>query len=229
MARKPRLFVSEIPYHVVQRGNNKNPIFIKQSDYHCFLSVLEEAKQKHPCLIYSYCLMPNHFHLLLVPESKENVSLFMKFVGAKYVRYFNKSYSRTGTLWEGRFRCSIIDENAYFLACLRYIEMNPVRAKLAKTPETYHWSSYKVRACGNHNPLVNLDAWYKSLGETPQQCQNQYKKISQFFSEQDNNLIRSMTKKNAIVGNDNFKARIEISTQCQIKIREPGRPSKCEK
>ncbi|PIP19290.1 MAG: transposase, partial [Candidatus Omnitrophica bacterium CG23_combo_of_CG06-09_8_20_14_all_41_10] len=148
MARKPRLFVADIPCHVIQRGNNHSPIFFSDKDYLIFLAMLQEAKIKHPCSIYSYCLMANHFHLLIAPKEKENVSLLMKLLGAKYVRYVNKAHKRSGTLWEGRFKCSLIDGDPYFLTCLRYIEMNPVRAGIVNAPELYHWSSYRVRAFG---------------------------------------------------------------------------------
>lgn len=103
MARRPRLFVADIPCHVVQRGNNRSPIFFSDDDYLFFLDVLQEAKHKHPCFIYGYCLMTNHFHLLIQPKEKNNISLLMKLLGAKYVRYVNKNYRRIGTLWQGRF------------------------------------------------------------------------------------------------------------------------------
>ncbi|MDD2680194.1 MAG: transposase [Candidatus Omnitrophica bacterium] len=201
MARRPRLFVTGIPYHVVQRGNNRIPIFLTSRDYFFFLEVLQEAKTKYPCLIYSYCLMTNHFHLLIEPREDNNVSLLIKLLGAKYVRYINKNYKRSGTLWEGRFKSSLIDKELYFLTCLRYIEMNPVRAGIVNSPESYYWSSYRVRAFGEKSPIVDLDPWYNSLGYDSKERQIKYRQFFQnLIPEATVKLLREMTNKNGIVG-----------------------------
>ena len=230
MARRPRLFVADIPYHIVQRGNNKNPIFFSEQDYIFFLEVLGEAKLKHPCLIYSYCLMTNHFHMLIEPKEKENASLLMKFLGAKYVRYMNKFHSRSGTLWEGRFKSSLIDEEMYFLSCLRYIEMNPVRAGIVTSPELYRWSSYRFRAFGEKSYILDLDSWYNSLGYDSKERQFSYRS---FFREEIPrpviNLIREMTNKGNIVGGREFRELVEKMTRQDIVIRPPGRPRGGEK
>jgi len=230
MARRPRLFVADIPYHIVQRGNNKNSIFLSHEDYAYFLEVLQEAKIKHPCFIYSYCLMTNHFHFLLRPEEKDNISWFVKLLGAKYVRYFNKTYKRTGTLWEGRFKSSLIDEELYFLACLHYIEMNPVRAGIVNSPELYRWSSYRVRAFGEKNPVVDLDPWYNSLAGNETGRQLKYREFFQnLLPESTSKLIREMTNKNGIVGGRDFRERIEQLTHKEIIFKSPGRPKKNKK
>ena len=230
MARKPRLFVTGIPYHVVQRGNNKGQIFFSDNDYSFFLDVLQEAKAKHPCLIYSYCLMSNHFHLLIEPNEKENISLLMKLLGAKYVRYINKAHGRTGTLWEGRFKCSMVGEEVYFLSCMHYIENNPLRAGIADYPESYRWSSYRARAFGEKNRILDLCPWYNNLGYDMKERQQKYRQffevsIPEFTLE----LIREMTKKGGIVGSDKFKEQIGNLLHKEIIIRSPGRPKKQEK
>jgi putative transposase len=230
MARKPRLFVSGIPYHVIQRGNNKTAIFFSNSDYHFFLEVLQEAKIKHPCLIYSYCLMPNHFHLLIQPKEKDNVSLLIKLLGAKYVHYVNRVYGRTGTLWEGRFKCSLIDGEQYFLSCLRYIEMNPLRAGIVNSPELYRWSSYRFRAFGEKNSILDFDPWYNSLGSNAQERQLSYCRFFQnSLPEPTWKLIREMTNKGGIVGSSTFKEYIEGILEREIVFRSQGRPKKEEK
>lgn len=232
MARRPRLFVAGLPYHIVQRGNNRSPIFFSNEDYRFFLEVLQEAKAKYPCFVYSYCLMINHFHLLLEPREKDNVSLLMKLLGAKYVRYVNKARKRTGTLWESRFKCSLIDSEPYFLACLRYVEMNPVRAGITDSPELYRWSSYRVRAYGEKSPFLDLDPWYNSLGVNAPERQLHYR---QFFhhasddSEPTYKLIREMTNKGGIIGSIDFKEQMEEILHREIIIRPPGRPRKSEK
>lgn len=230
MARRPRLFVPDMPYHVVQRGNNRTPIFFSDNDYFFFLNVLAEAKNKHPCHIYGYCLMTNHFHLLIQPKERNNISLFMKLLGAKYVRYVNKNYGRTGTLWQGRFKCSLIDKELYFIACLHYIEMNPLRAGIVNSPELYHWSSYRFRAYGEKNHVLDIDPWYKSLGSGSHECQLNYRHFfDKAIPESSWNLIREMTNKGGFVGDIRFKEQIEEALCQKIIIRSPGRPRREEK
>lgn len=230
MARRPRLFITDVPYHVVQRGNNKNPIFFRDEDYYYFLNVLREAKAKHPCLIYGYCLMTNHFHLLIQPKEKDNISLLIKLLGSKYVRYVNKAYKRTGTLWEGRFRCSLIERELYFLAVLRYIEMNPVRAGIVNSPELYPWSSYRVRALGEKNYILDLDSWYNNLDVDVRKRQLKYREFLQSsVSEGLQEMINEMTDKNGIVGSDSFKDGIGQRLGKKIIFRPAGRPKAEEK
>jgi len=226
MARRTRLFVADVPCHIIQRGNNKIPIFFKDTDYLFFLDVLREAKTKYPCLIYGYCLMTNHFHLLIEPISKENnVSLLIKLLGAKYVRYINKNYERSGTLWQGRFKSSLIDKESYFLTCLRYIEMNPVRANIVSSPELYRWSSYRVRAFGEKSPILDLDQWYNDLGRNSEERQVKYRQFFQSsMPESTLELFRKMTNKNGIVGSIDFKAQIEQNLHREIILRPIGRP-----
>ncbi len=230
MARKPRLFVPDVPYHIVQRGNNKTKIFLSEADYVFFLNVLKESKRKYPCFIYAYCLMDNHFHLLVKPEAKENVSLLMKLLGAKYVRYINKNYNRTGTLWEGRFKCLLIEEESYFLTCLHYIEMNPLRAGIVGLPSAYKWSSYRFRAFGEENDILDLDPWYKSLGHNAQMRQFNYRHLFENqILDQSLQRIREMTNKDGMMGSENFKQQIENILNRKIVFRTPGRPKKQEK
>ena len=227
MARRLRLFVTDVPYHVIQRGNNRNPIFFSEEDCSFFLNVLQEAKLKHPCFIYSYCLMVNHFHLLIQPKEKNNISLLMKLLGAKYVHYANRVYKRSGTLWEGRFRCSLIDKEQYFLACLRYIEMNPVRAGLVESPDLYRWSSYRFRALGEKNFILDLDPWYNSLGSNLLERRLAYRRfIKESIPESEWGLIKEMTNKNGIIGSDVFRGEIEKMIGARIVFRSPGRPLK---
>ncbi len=230
MARRPRLFISDVPYHVLQRGNNKNPIFFSSRDYLFFLEVLQEAKLKHPCVIYGYCLMTNHFHLLIEPKEKENISLLVKLIGSKYVRYVNKAYKRTGTLWEGRFKCCMIERESYFLSCLRYIEMNPVRAGLVNSPELYQWSSYRARAFGEENSFLTLDSWYNNLSSSQQERELIYRRLFQ-ESRFDRNwkLIRELTNRNGIAGNDEFREKIAEITGQDTDLRPAGRPRINEK
>ena len=128
MPRRARLAIPCIPWHIIQRGNNRNACFYDNSDYQYFLDPLREQAAKYHCSVHAYCLMTNHVHLLLTPAAHDSASLLMKHLGQRYVQHVNRLYQRSGTLWEGRFRSCLVQENNYVLACYRYIEMNPLRA-----------------------------------------------------------------------------------------------------
>ena len=142
MPRKPRYFLSGVPVHIVQRGNNRQATFFDNSDYHAYLKCLGEALVKYDCSLPAYVFMTHHLHLLATPQKKESLSRMMQFVGRRYVPYINHTYRRTGTFWEGRFKASLIQDEHYLLACMRYIELNPVRANMVRTASGYRWSSY---------------------------------------------------------------------------------------
>lgn len=147
MPRLPRHFQPALPVHLVHRGNNRQPIFLSGSDFLAFRHFLGVASPKHGVALHAYVLMPNHVHLLVTPEEAEGISKFIQSVARRYVGYFNSFYRRTGTLWEGRFHASVIESDRYFLACHRYIDMNPVRAGPVKEPSDYPWSSHR-HYCG---------------------------------------------------------------------------------
>lgn len=157
MARSPRLSLSFYPHHVIQRGNNRQPIFLASRDYEVFLDCLREAKRKCHARLYAYVLMTNHVHLLVEPDHEGDVGRFRQSVGRRYVRYINDVHARTGTLWEGRFKSAIVSRDEYLLACSRYIELNPVRAGMVRHPRDYRWSSYHGRALGRPDPLLDED------------------------------------------------------------------------
>ena len=141
MPRKPRFFLPNIPVHAIQRGNNRQAIFFDESDYRMYLSWLKVAAEKYGCQIHAYVLMTNHVHLLITPEHRDSLSRLFQYVGRYYVSYVNNTYGRTGTLWEGRYKASVVEEEHYLLSCYRYIELNPVRAGMVKRPEDYYpWS-----------------------------------------------------------------------------------------
>src|SRR5690348_7286923 len=154
MPRKPRFQVPGVPAHVVQRGNNRQAIFFESSDYAAYLNWLREGLKRYGCELHAYALMTNHVHLLMTPDSRDAISRTMQYVGRHFVPYINFSYGRTGTLWEGRYKASLVQEEHYLLLCMRYIEMNPVRAGMVKSPSHYRWSSYRSNAQGQEDPLV---------------------------------------------------------------------------
>jgi len=154
MPRKPRFFVPEIPNHIIQRGNNKEAVFYEDEDYSAYKNILYESADKYGTKIHAYVLMTNPIHLLVTAGTADAISLMMQNIGRYYVLYINHKYKRTGTMWEGRFKSSLVDSDVYVLACMRYIEMNPVRANMVDSPHEYKWSSYRANALGDHDRLV---------------------------------------------------------------------------
>jgi len=164
MPRHARFRLDGYPLHVIQRGNNRSACFLGDRDRIVYLAMLEELSKAHACPIHAYVLMSNHVHLLLTPEHASNVSEMMKDLGQRYVQYFNRANKRTGSLWEGRFRSSIVDTDAYLLRCYRYVELNPVRAGMVEHPSAYPWSSWGANAEGRDSTLVEPHPMYLALG-----------------------------------------------------------------
>jgi len=142
MPRRARLRLAGLLLHIMQRGNNRTACFFADEDYALYLHHLKELSRKFRCAVHAYVLMTNHVHLLLTPAREDGPSLLMKHLGQRYVQYVNRTYRRSGTLWEGRFRSSIVQERGYLLRCHRYIELNSVRAGMVMHPRDYCWSSY---------------------------------------------------------------------------------------
>ena len=143
MPRRPRVLLSGYPLHIVQRGINREPCFFAEEDYHCYLHWLEETARACRCAIHAYALMTNHVHLLLTPSENGSPARLMQSLGRRYVQYINRFYRRSGSLWEGRYKSSVVQAEDYLLACQRYIELNPVRAGMVNDPGQYRWSSYR--------------------------------------------------------------------------------------
>lgn len=167
MARLPRLTLPGYPHHVIQRGNNRQAIFLSSADHQFMLELLVENSRKFKVAIHAYALMSNHFHLLVTPQTDDGLPQMMQAVGRRYVRHFNDSHERSGTLWEGRFKSTLIQADVYLLACMAYIDLNPVRAGVAASPRDYPWSSYG-HYCGQRiDKLVSPHSLFWALGNTP--------------------------------------------------------------
>jgi putative transposase len=164
MARPLRYFVDGLTLHVIQRGNNRGLMFRAPSDYEVFLFTLRQASGRYGIRIHAYVLMNNHFHLMVTPEAKSSLSLAMQSVGRRYVRFFNDRYKRTGGLWEGRHKVAFVQDDQYWLTCMRYVELNPVRAGLVSSPELYKWSSYRAHALGSRDLLLSEHEVFTGLG-----------------------------------------------------------------
>src|SRR6266550_8958599 len=164
MPRRARIMLAGVPVHVIQRGNNRGPCFVNDEDRNFYLFHLARGLGRFGCELHGYCLMTNHVHLLLTPEGAASCAALMKHMGQLHSQYFNKRYKRTGSLWEGRFRSCLAQNERYVLACYRYIELNPVRANMVLHPRDYRWSSYRANAEGRPDALLTSHPEYLRLG-----------------------------------------------------------------
>lgn len=227
MARQPRYNLPDVPQHVIQRGNNRQPVFFAEDDYQIYLDKLNAASVRHCCDIHAYVLMTNHVHLLMTPRKADGISKVLQSLGRTYVAYINRAYQRSGTLWEGRYRASLIDSERYLLACQRYIELNPVRAGMVMHPGEYRWSSFRANAHGETDLLTSKHEQYQTLGTNPQDRQRAYREL---FQEQLDSVqlrsIRDALNQSQVLGSERFKNEIEQHLQRRIRPGKPGRPKK---
>ena len=226
MPRRARLYLPELPYHIVQRGNNREACFIEPENYQFYLELWKEISKRYGVLVHSYCLMTNHIHFLVTPTTDTSISNTMKVVGSRYAQYINKKYGRTGTLWEGRHRSSLVQSEKYFLVCCRYIELNPVRSGMVGVPEEYEWSSYTSNAWGDDS-WITRHAEYERLGETrDKQCHSYRELFKGHIEVRDMHLIRQATHYCQPVGDDRFRQEIENKYNIKIGQAKRGRPKK---
>ncbi len=226
MPRRTRMYLPGLPYHVVQRGNNREPCFIEPENYQVYLQLWKTIVLRYGVSVHAYCLMTNHIHFLVTPEKESSLSNTMKVVGSRYAQYINKRYGRTGTLWEGRHRSSLVHAQQYFLICMRYIELNPVRAGLVERPEEYQWSSYGANAWGDRSWLAP-HAEYLGLGaDVAGRCCAYRELFRSGMSDSDLHLIRKAAHYCQPIGNDRFKRLIEDKYGINLGQSKRGRPKK---
>ena len=224
MARQPRFFIPEIPQHIIQRGINRDPIFADRQDYLYYLACLKHASEHHGLWIHAFVLMTNHMHMLASPTRKESIPKVMQSLGRRYVQYFNTRYQRTGTLWEGRYRATLIDAEEYLFFCYRYIELNPVRAGMVVHPSNYPWSSYRHNAAGQRNALITDHHKYLELSDSAEERRRCYQALFQEpLSENVLDAIRDATNKAWVLGNDRFKKQIQTLTDRRVDKLPKGR------
>lgn len=218
--------MADIPWHIIQRGNNRAQCFYSHNDYLVYLDLLQQQAESYGCAIHAYCLMTNHVHLLLTPETAEGPSLMMKHLGQRFVQYINRTYQRSGTLWEGRFKSCLAQSDRYLLGCSRYIELNPVRAFMVPHPGQYSWSSYLCNAEGAHNKLISPHPLYQALGTTASERCIAYTKL--FLAPYDNKTtveIRRATQGNYVLGDTKFSAEVERRLGRRAVPGKSGRPA----
>lgn len=227
MARLPRLVVPHQPHHIIQRGNDRQAIVRDEEDCQRFIAWLKECAKFYRVAVHAYVLMPNHVHLLATPIDKEGLAQMMQRLGRYYVPWFNHKYQRYGGLFQGRFRTSLIDTEQYFLACSRYIELNPVRAHIVANPLDYAWSSYAHHAGARVDPLVSDHPLFWALGNTPFQREAAYiALVDQGIAPDERELITSALIRSVPLGSQAFKEQLERTTQRQILPAKRGRPAK---
>jgi putative transposase len=227
MARLPRLVVPHQPHHVIQRGNDRQLIFRDSDDYTVFLRWLREAAKQFKVAIHAYVLMPNHLHLLVSPSDQNGLARMMQWVGRYYVPYFNRKYERVGTLWQGRYKATVIDSDRYLMICSRYIELNPVRAGMVSAASEYPWSSYAHHVGMKPDPLITDHALYWALGNTPFHREVAYKDLlEQGLAAREISAVSESTIKGWALGSDRFKARLEKETNRRVSPAKRGRPLK---
>lgn len=229
MARLPRFTIPGQPQHIILRGNNRTETFCAEADYQFYLEKLQLACEKHDCAVHAYVLMTNHVHLLITPHTEQSLSKTMQMLGRYYVQYYNYCYQRTGTLWEGRYKATLIESEAYLLTCMRYIELNPVRAGMVSHPSEYPWSSYHRNALGKADELIVPHLEYRRLGKTDDERQSAYRQLfKHHISESTVTEIREATNKAWVLGNERFKRRIQQQLERRVEPSARGGDRKSE-
>lgn len=224
MPRRPRLRIADVPFHVIQRGNNRSPCFFTPGDYYKYLGELGQLSRQHGVAIHAYVLMTNHVHLLMTARHADGVPLLMKFLGQRYVQHVNRKHERTGSLWEGRFRSCLVDTDSYFLTCHRYIETNPVRAGMVAHPADYRWSSYRANAEGLPDALLSPHPVICALGRTPDERRAAYRELFEVdLTPGELDRIRGTTNAGFVLGNAVFEQRMAIALGRRVRAKPAGR------
>lgn len=227
MPRRARIMLSGVPVHIVQRGNNRQACFYGEQDRRFYLFHLQRLLGRTQCALHAFCLMTNHVHLLVTPRLANGCANLMKHLGQLHTQYVNRNHGRSGTLWEGRFRSCLVQSERYLLACYRYIELNPVRAGLARHPREYEWSSYRANADGKTDALITPHEEYLRLGAATIERRLAYSEL--FRTDAENDVqpaeIRQATNGNTALGDESFRRALAIKLGRRVVRGRPGRPS----
>jgi len=227
MPRKPRFVLPGVPMHVVQRGLSRSPVFFEDDDYRAYLAWLQDGAKRYRCAVHAYVLMTNHVHVLVTPSDVLGVTRMMQFVGRHYVPFIHAKYGSSGTLWEGRYKASMVHADTYLFYCMRYIELNPLRANMVKAPSHYRWSSYRANAQDKDDPLITPHALYTALGRDRETRTEQYRAMFKTVVD-DAALsdIRAAWQTGTPLGNELFRNKVERKLGCKVGQAKRGRPKK---
>lgn len=225
MPRKSRMYLPGVSAHIVQRDNNREACFFAEEDFQFYKEVLAEGLSRYGAKLHAYCLMTNHVHLLITPDFTDSISRILQHIGRQYVCYVNKTYKRSGTLWEGRHKSSLVDAENYLLACYRYIELNPVVASMVESPGEYPWSSYPANAWGIDDQLVTPHETYLRIHVDKLEREKEYRELFRTsLPLQDLHAIRESLSANQVLGSGKFKEQIEVALERKIGFLKRGRP-----
>lgn len=227
MARLPRLSFAGLPHHVIQRGHNGQAIFQRPADYQFMLDLLLEYARQFDVAVHAYVLLPNHFHLLLTPQTTTGLPSMLQAVGRRYVRYYNDAQSRTGTLWDGRYRCTVLQPELFLLPCMTYMDLNPVRAGLANVASVYPWSSHGHYTGQRVDRLVSPHAQFWGLGNTPFAREDAYAELVQAGTgSAQQQALTDATMKGWALGEPAFLEQLQKSTPRRLTKGQAGRPAR---
>jgi putative transposase len=227
MPRRPRPVLAEIPLHIIQRGNNRARCFFADVDYLVYLDLLKRCAADAHCEVHAYVLMGNHVHLLVTPQTRASPAALMKALGQRYSQYVNRRYRRTGSLWEGRYKSSLVDHARYLLVCHRYIELNPVRAQMVSHPSDYPWSSYRTNADGHPSELIKPHLVYSALGSHPAAREQAYRQLFEIpLADETVQQVRRAACGNFVLGDAGFAAVMAQSLGREVIPRASGRRTK---
>lgn len=224
MPRRPRLFVEGLPLHIIQRGTGRRPILEDENDYQQFIELATDAAHRYGLWVHAWALMPHQIHLLATPARSDTATRALQLIGNRYVQGFNRRHQRSGTLWNARYRASLVDSDAFLLACMRYIESEPVRAGLVNLPEAWPWSSYPANAYGQPDLLIRHHGIYRRLGDDPAARCMAYRALFDGDEDEPNDdLIRRAVMGGWPMGDEQFLRRMEAATGFRCTISEPGK------
>ncbi|MDM0051908.1 transposase [Variovorax sp. J22R115] len=225
MARLPRLTLADQPHHVIQRGNNRQPVFVDRADHEFFLGLIGENAARFGIALHAYVLMDNHFHLLATPSTADGLPQWMQAVGRRYVRYFNDRHGRTGTLWEGRYRSTLIQTDRYLLTCMVYIDLNPVRAGTVTDARDFPWSSHGHYVGLRQDRFLTPHPLYWALGNTPFAREAAYAELVRGgISSAVHAALTDATLRGWAVGDEDFLHSLQKTTDRRVLKARPGRP-----
>lgn len=229
MARLARLTVPGYPHHIIQRGNNRQVIFGEAADYDLLLSLIDEHARKQHVAVHGYVLMTNHFHLLATPDTLEGIPQMMQSVGRRYVRHYNLRHARTGTLWEGRYKSTLIQAERHLLNCMVYMDLNPVRAAMVADPADYAWSSHQHFIGRRADKLISPHPLYWELGNTPFAREKAYSEmVRSGISEEERQALTDSAMRGWALGEPGYVSDLQRRTQRRVVRAQAGRPIKKE-
>jgi putative transposase len=227
MGRLPRLIADGLIYHALNRGNNRAAVFDTPNDYALFLQALAQARQRYPFRLYGYCLMPNHFHLVLQPEDGQNISRILQSLTVAHTWHIHKQFHTVGHVWQGRFKSPIIQGDDHLMTVLRYVEANALRAGLVRDLADYPWSSYLAHALGRADELLSAVPGWSRLGKTEEARRAFWRRwVQEPLSERELAAVRQAVTTGRPYGSASWVGATARRLGIDLATRPRGRPRK---